>query len=116
MKNAKELIDKILNKEVTYHFIEVMNCSGGCINGGGQPKMTMLKMQDTKRKRIDSLYLRDRNMKKRLSYKNPEIIEVYKNFFGNPLSELAEDLLHTKYEDKSYLLNISKEDNNGKNR
>ena len=116
MKNAKELIDKILNKEVTYHFIEVMNCSGGCINGGGQPKMTMLKMQDTKRKRIDSLYLRDRNMKKRLSYKNPEIIEVYKNFYENPLSELAEDLLHTKYEDKSYLLNISKEDNNGKNR
>ena len=106
MKNAKVLIDKLLAKEVKYHFVEVMNCNGGCIAGGGQPKITLAKLEETKKKRINSLYNKDENMKKRLSYQNPDIIEIYKEFLNNPLSELSEELLHTKYEDKSYLLNI----------
>lgn len=106
MKNAKVLIDKLLAKEVEYHFIEVMNCNGGCIAGGGQPKITLAKLEETKKKRINSLYNKDANMKKRLSYQNPDIIEIYKEFLNNPLGELSEELLHTEYEDKSYLLNI----------
>lgn len=105
MKNAKQLIDKLLRKEVNYHFIEIMNCNGGCIAGGGQPKTTLAKLGETKMKRINSLYYKDANMKKRLSYENPDIIEVYNKFLDKPLSEISETLLHTKYEDKSYLLN-----------
>lgn len=104
MKNAKLLIDKLLAKEVYYHFVEVMNCSGGCIAGGGQPKITLANLDNTRKKRIASLYLKDANMQKRLSYKNTDIIEIYKNFLNEPLSELSEKLLHTNYEDKSYLL------------
>ena len=112
MKNAKILIDKILAKEVEYHFIEIMNCAGGCIAGGGQPKITLANLDKTKQKRIASLYNKDSNMEKRLSYKNPDIIEIYKEFLIKPLSETSERLLHTKYEDKSYLLKGDSNDGN----
>ena len=104
MSNAKTLIDKLLNKEVHYDFIEVMNCVGGCIAGGGQPKITLLNMKDTKMSRIGSLYQEDEKMELRLCHHNPEIIEIYKDYLIEPNSEIAEKLLHTHYEDKSYLL------------
>ena len=112
MKNAKVLIDKLLAKEVDYHFIEIMNCLGGCIAGGGQPKITLADLDKTKQKRIASLYNKDSSMEKRLSYKNPDIIEIYENFLNEPLSEMSEKLLHTEYEDKSYLLKGDSNDRN----
>lgn len=36
-KNIDSLADDVRNGVSPYHFIEVMNCPGGCINGGGQP-------------------------------------------------------------------------------
>lgn len=104
MKNAKILIDKIKSGTVNYQFVEVMNCTGGCIAGGGQPKLTLMNMKSAKQKRIDGLYSEDSKMKKRVSYKNPDIIKIYKDFYGEVGSSLAHQYLHTKYTDKSYLL------------
>ncbi len=104
MKNAKKLIDKMKEEKLDYQFIEVMNCTGGCIAGGGQPKLTLLEMKDSKLKRIDGLYNEDFKMKRRVSYKNPDIIKIYKDFYGEVGSKLAHQYLHTKYKDKSYLL------------
>jgi len=36
-KHVASLIEDVLAGRSKYHFIEVMNCPGGCINGGGQP-------------------------------------------------------------------------------
>lgn len=36
-ENIAPVIDQVLAGRSPYHFIEVMNCPGGCINGGGQP-------------------------------------------------------------------------------
>ncbi|MEG0368558.1 MAG: NADH-dependent [FeFe] hydrogenase, group A6, partial [Hungatella sp.] len=36
--NAKKLLERVKSGEATYHFIEIMGCPGGCINGGGQPQ------------------------------------------------------------------------------
>lgn len=104
MKNAKILIDKIKSGTVNYQFVEVMNCTGGCIAGGGQPKLALMDMKSAKQKRIDGLYSEDSKMKKRVSYKNPDIIKIYKDFYGEVGSSLAHQYLHTKYTDKSYLL------------
>ena len=104
MKSATELINKILNKEVEYDFIEVMNCKGGCIAGGGQPKITLLNMQSQKEIRMKTLYDIDNNSTKRLCHENPEIKEIYSKYLDKPGSQLSEKLLHTYYEDKSYLL------------
>ncbi len=35
--NIESLLGKIMAGTSSYHFIEVMNCPGGCVNGGGQP-------------------------------------------------------------------------------
>ena len=36
-ENIAPVLEEILAGRSKYHFIEVMNCPGGCINGGGQP-------------------------------------------------------------------------------
>lgn len=36
-ENAVPLIEQVIAGTSPYHFIEVMNCPGGCVNGGGQP-------------------------------------------------------------------------------
>lgn len=109
MCNAKILIDKLKNKEVEYDFIEVMNCIGGCIAGGGQPKITLYNLKSTKEKRMKGIYSEDEKSTLRLCHENPEIKEIYEKFLGEPNSEIAEELLHTKYEDKSYLLRGEKD-------
>lgn len=107
-KAASRFIDRIKNGGKEYHFIEVMTCPGGCIGGGGQPKGTLLKGDELRKKRIAGLYRKDSGMELRTSHENREIIELYKEFYKEPLSELAEQILHTGYRDRS-------EDLGGKN-
>ena len=104
IRNAKVLIEKILKDESYYDFIEVMSCTGGCIAGGGQPKATMLYMAETKEARSNALYSEDEKMNVRLCHENIEIKELYEKFLKEPNSDIAKKILHTKYEDKSYLL------------
>ena len=104
MKNAKTIIDKVIKKESDYDFIEVMNCFGGCISGGGQPKITMLDMNDTKVSRMNSIYDEDEIMTLRLCHENPEIIYIYEKYLEKPNSNLSKELLHTTYYNKSYLI------------
>lgn len=95
---------KIIDNKMEYDFIEVMNCSGGCIGGGGQPKISLMNMKDTKIKRMNGLYSEDEKSTLRLAHENPMIKKIYDDFLESPGSDLAKSLLHTTYEDKSYLL------------
>lgn len=91
---AKLIIDEIIKNGPVYHFIEVMNCQGGCIGGSGQPP----SLDKTIRmKRIQALYQNDLNKKIRKSHENPDIISLYRDFLGKPLSEKAHLLLHTSF-------------------
>ena len=101
MPNLEKLIATGISK---YHFIEVMNCPGGCIGGGGQPKIEIYHEKEIKEKRMKALYNRDKAQKIRCSYENPEIKKLYAEFLESPLSNVAHELLHTKYEDKSDLI------------
>ena len=100
-KAAGQFIERIKKTGEQYHFVEVMTCPGGCIGGGGQPKGTLLKGDELRKKRIAGLYNRDEDMKQRLSHENEEIKKLYSEFYLKPLSELAEKLLHTTYIDRS---------------
>ncbi|MBR5267402.1 MAG: [Lachnospiraceae bacterium] len=100
-KTASELINKWKNGETDYAFVEVMTCPGGCIGGGGQPKGTLEKGDELRKKRIAGLYKRDGEMGNRKSHENTEIQILYKEFYGEPLSKLAEEMLHTIYTDRS---------------
>ncbi|MGM9937787.1 MAG: [FeFe] hydrogenase, group A, partial [Candidatus Ornithomonoglobus sp.] len=97
--SARKMIDIVKSGKKQYHFIEVMTCPGGCIGGGGQPKDKDYKGNALLQSRIDSLYKRDAELGLRKSHENPEITELYNTFYGHPLSELAEKMLHTHYID-----------------
>lgn len=97
--NAKELMNRVKNGEKDYHFIEVMGCSGGCVNGGGQPYvLPQDKMDvDVRAKRAEALYGEDMNSELRKSHDNPLVKRLYDEFLGEPNSHLAHELLHTHY-------------------
>ena len=105
MKNAKVLLDQIKDGTSKYHFIEIMGCPGGCVAGGGQPyvKPCFLPNEDAdildtyKEKRAKALYQEDSSKALRVSHKNPQIIELYEKFLGEPNSHKAHELLHTTY-------------------
>jgi len=108
MNNAVELIDRLLRNEINYDWIEVMNCSGGCISGGGQPKIKIPFITNVRQKRMDALYKEDELMKVRLCHKNPEIIALYDEFLTEPGSLKAKQILHTKFFNKSHLIKAYK--------
>lgn len=99
LANAKELLEKVKNGEETYHFIEIMACEGGCVNGGGQIIQTadVRNNIDLRSERAKVLYNIDNASKIRKSHENPDIIELYKNYLGEPGSEKAHHILHTSY-------------------
>ena len=102
--NARSFLKHMKESGKQYHFVEVMACPGGCIGGGGQPKDPMKNADETRKSRIAALYQRDGSMTLRTSHENPEIKEVYEAFYGQPLSELAEKMLHTTYQDRSDII------------
>ena len=99
--NVRKLLEQLKSNSKQYHFIEVMTCPGGCIGGGGQPKDKQYKGDELRQKRVDGLYGRDQQMQKRASHENEEIKKLYEDFYEKPLSEIAEQMLHTVYVDRS---------------
>ena len=106
MKNAKVLLDQIRAGTSKYHFIEIMGCPGGCINGGGQPyvRPAFLPNEDDDildtyiQKRANALYSEDERQVIRQSHNNPQIKQLYDEFLGEPNSHKAHELLHTTYQ------------------
>ena len=94
LSNARKLMDAIAAGKVKYDFVEVMACPGGCINGGGQP---IKDDYDKVAARTKVLYGLDKVNNLRFSHENPEVIQCYKDYFEEPLSEKAHELLHTKH-------------------
>jgi len=95
--NAKKIIEKVLSGEKVYHFIEIMACPGGCIGGGGQPRMTT---DEVRQARIKAIYQEDEGRKYRKSHENPAVKALYEEFLVKPLGEKSHHLLHTKYSSK----------------
>ena len=82
-----------------YHFVEVMACPGGCVNGGGQPHVNNLDIEkiDVKAVRASVLYNQDKNASIRKSHENPAIKKMYEVYMGEPGHGKAHELLHFKY-------------------
>ena len=92
--NARKLLDEVKAGRKDIHFIEVMTCPGGCINGGGQPIGADL---EAVKARMKALYRIDRDATLRVSHKNKWVLRLYDEFLGKPLGEKSHKLLHTKY-------------------
>ena len=102
LANAKKLLKSVKSGEAKYDFIEIMACPGGCVNGGGQiiQPASVRNFTDIRAKRAEVLYGIDENCAQRRSHENPDIQTLYKEFFGEPNSHKAHEVLHTNYSAK----------------
>lgn len=99
LANAKKLLDMVKSGERQYHFIEVMACPGGCVNGGGQPHQSgdVRNFTDLRAERAKALYSEDAGMELRKSHENPVVKEIYDTYLEKPGSHKAHKILHTSY-------------------
>lgn len=99
LANAKALLKKVKAGEASYHFIEIMGCPGGCVNGGGQiiQPASVRNFTDIREERAKVLYGIDEANTLRFSHENPDVKALYDEFFGEPNSHKAHEILHTSY-------------------
>ena len=102
MANAKALLKKVKSGEASYHFIEIMACPGGCVNGGGQiiQPSSVRSFTDIRAERAKVLYDIDSANTLRCSHENPDIKVLYDEFLGETGSHKAHEVLHTTYKAK----------------
>ena len=94
LSNTRALLEALRRGEVSYDFVEVMACPGGCVGGGGQP---IHDGEEWAERRAKVLYDLDARNEIRFSHENPEIQALYKEYLKEPLSHKAEALLHTDH-------------------
>lgn len=99
LANAHTVMEKVKNGTADYHFIEIMGCPGGCVNGGGQPiqPAVVRNFVDLKSRRAAALYEADKDLPIRKSHENEAVKRVYDEFLGEPGSHKAHEVLHTSY-------------------
>ena len=97
--NAKKVLEAVKAGELDVQFIEIMACPGGCVNGGGQPiQPAVVKMTtDLRKVRAAVLYNDDATSELRKSHENLAVKKLYDEYFGEPNSHKAHEILHTHY-------------------
>jgi len=100
LANAGKVMEDLRNGEVRYDFVEIMACPGGCVNGGGQSFVDYNKIDvDTViKKRSESIYKADGNMKFKDASDNKGVAKIYKELFKGD-HELIHQLLHYVHTD-----------------
>lgn len=93
--NARKILENIEKGTSHYDVIEIMACPGGCVNGGGQPYCA--DQVETIEQRIKGLYMIDDWQPRRKSHENPSLLKLYAEYFGEPGSPKAHELLHVEY-------------------
>jgi len=99
LANARKVLDMVKSGEKQYHFIEIMACPGGCVNGGGQPRVpaSIRNFNDIRAMRAKALYSIDEANTIRFSHENESIKKLYAEYLEKPGSHKAHEILHTSY-------------------
>lgn len=103
-KAIGDFLEHLKTTDKQYHFVEFMGCTGGCINGGGQPILSA-KLQekiDVREKRSKVLYNIDAKATFRKSHESEAVKKLYEEFLKHPASHEAHELLHTHYHKRDY--------------
>ena len=97
-----EMLKRVKENPGKYAFIEFMGCTGGCVNGGGQPIIPahIAEGMDVRAERAKVLYTIDSEAELRKSHENPFVKKLYEEFLKEPNGEIAHHLLHTHYSPK----------------
>lgn len=105
LANARQVLENVKSGKKKYHFIEIMCCPGGCVNGGGMPYIDydQYDREEIVKARAKALYKNDSHKAIRKSHKNPSIIKIYKDYFEKPNSHKAHEILHRSYKKREFI-------------
>jgi ferredoxin hydrogenase gamma subunit len=99
LKAARQVLETIAAGEAEWSFVEIMGCPGGCMGGGGQPRIKK-SYQTFWHERQQAIYRIDERCEIRQSHNNPLITMIYDEFLGEPNGHRSHELLHTGYRDR----------------
>ena len=92
--NTRRLMKALDEGRVSYDFVEVMACPGGCAGGGGQPIHDGKELAEY---RGGVLWGLDKKAAIRYSHENSDVMDLYRDYLKAPLSHAAHHLLHTDH-------------------
>ena len=98
--SANAVMTQIKDGTAPWHFVEIMCCPGGCVNGGGQPiqPASVRNTVDLKTLRAKALYDQDAGMALRKSHQSPAVQQLYADYLTDGFGgEKAHHILHTTY-------------------
>lgn len=101
MAYVMDLLADIKAGKSNIHFVEVMACPRGCVNGGGQP---IPADPVSVKARAKALYEIDEKESIKSAHRNPMVLDLYQAFLKEPGSEVCKSLLHTTYRKREVLL------------
>ncbi|KAM4598203.1 cytosolic Fe-S cluster assembly factor narfl [Polymixia lowei] len=93
-RNIQNLVQKLKRGKSPYHFVEVMACPSGSLNGGGLLKP--LPGQDSKEllRQVEELYMAERPI---VPEEDARVAELYRSWLQSVGEQRARELLHTQY-------------------
>lgn len=93
-RNIQNLVQKLKRGKSQYHFVEVMACPSGSLNGGGQLKPLPDQSSKELLQKVEELYNAE-------TFSVPEedarVAELYQTWLHSAGQERARQLLHTQY-------------------
>ncbi|KAF1485033.1 Cytosolic Fe-S cluster assembly factor NARFL, partial [Eudyptula minor novaehollandiae] len=92
-RNIQNLVQKLKRGKLPYHYVEVMACPSGCLNGGGQIKPDGESSKD-QLQQVERLY---ESLKTEIPEETRAVNELYEQWLGGVESEKAAKALHTEY-------------------
>ncbi|KAK2652731.1 hypothetical protein Ddye_012587 [Dipteronia dyeriana] len=94
-QNLQNIVRKVKMRKCDYHFVEVMACPSGCLNGGGQIKPKPGQSPKELIQLLETIYME--NVLVANPFKNPLVKSLYDEWLEQPGSEKAKRHMHTEY-------------------
>ncbi|GAB2239995.1 hypothetical protein Droror1_Dr00020513 [Drosera rotundifolia] len=94
-RNLQNIVRKIKIGKCDYHFLEVMACPSGCLNGSGQIKPQPGQSVKDLIQDLQKVYME--NVLEADPFENPIAMELYDEWLEQPGSNKAKQYLHTEY-------------------
>ncbi|XP_027223103.2 cytosolic Fe-S cluster assembly factor narfl [Penaeus vannamei] len=93
-RNIQNLVQKVKRGKSPYHYVEVMACPSGCLNGGAQVRPESGTSAKELVAKLEEAYTLLPTVN---PSEDPKVPACYSEWLGGPTSEKAQKLLHTQY-------------------
>ncbi|XP_078273789.1 cytosolic Fe-S cluster assembly factor narfl isoform X2 [Rhinoraja longicauda] len=93
-RNIQNLVQKLKRGKLTYHYVEVMACPSGCLNGGGQIRAEGSESGKDLLQQVEELYT---TVTVEAPEANKSIEHLYQQWLGSTDHTQTLQMLHTQY-------------------